>query len=132
MATETQIRSAVSTVTANRDPSYRERGNNQGGIVRQYLDVTLANCGLEEWSQICKVAVDDAINGDVAARRYARDWLSRILIPAIERILVAQVNVNVDASDSQEQVKRLVSMLLGNDRRDDDVIDVEVVAPSQQ
>lgn len=84
--------------------------------IAEYWDITLQKCPLSKWGEIVQQAVDDALSENVASRRYAREWLGRMFVPAIERILVASLNVNVDASDSQEQVKRLVSMLLGNDR----------------
>ena len=84
-----------------------------------YLDVMLAECSLDKWREICQVAVSDAIGGNVNARRYARDWLGRILLPAIERILVASFNVGIDVSDAQAQMRKLVSMLIASEESDE-------------
>lgn len=139
MATQEQINQAVSTV-AGRDEKGRWLRGHAGGpgmpkrsTIAEYWDITLAKCPLSKWGEIVQQAVDDALSESVASRRYAREWLGRMFVPAIERILIASLNVNVDVGDSQEQVKKLVQMLLGGDRHNDaDVIDAEIVAPSPQ
>ena len=84
-------------------------------VEQAYLDVLLGACDLPAWQRICEVAVEDATEGNASTRRYARDWLSRIILPALERILIASytANVSMNVSASSEQVQELMSLLLG-------------------
>lgn len=143
MASQEQIDQAVSTVAQRNEKGEFVKGWRGGpgtpkrSTIAEYWDITLQKCPLSKWGEIVQQAVDDALSESVASRRYAREWLGRMFVPAIERILVASLNVNVDASDSQEQVKRLVQMLLGSDRtgvdlENSDVIDMSTVDDKQQ
>ena len=84
-------------------------------VEANYLDATLSNCTLSDWAEIVRVAVEDAKTGNVAARRYSREWLGRIFIPSIERILIASFSANIDVSDSRAQLDKLIAMLVGSD-----------------
>lgn len=120
---------AVALAMSERDPQGRWlkghkapmlAGRLPRSVDQAYLDVLLGQCDLQKWGEICKVAVTDAIEGNIAARRYAREWLGRILIPAIERILIASFQVNVDTGDNKEAVARLVQTLLAAESVGDD------------
>ena len=52
---------------------------------REYLDATIGSCSLADWSVVASKAVSQAKAGD----RYARDWLTRILLPNLELIAEA-------------------------------------------
>lgn len=122
MATEEQRLNAVATIT---DPSsYRDSegrfvkgyGGGPGRVsvrkAHEYLDVFLGKCTLERWGEVVDMALDDATSESIAARRYGREWLSRIIFPAIEKVLVASISVSIETGDSNEIVRRLVDMLL--------------------
>ena len=92
-------------------PSPNPKGRLPRSVDQAYLDVMLGECNLDEWRKICKIAVQDAQGKDAASRRYARDWLGRIIMPAIERIMVAAVSVQLDAGDSKAMMQRLLGMI---------------------
>ena len=85
-------------------------------VDQEYLHVFLGQCDLEKWGQIVARAVQDALSDDVNARRYARDWLGRILIPAVERIIITSLAVNVETQDTLGAVRKLVQMLSVDDK----------------
>jgi len=126
--------SAVAKAMSERDPHGRWlkghkapelAGRLPRSVDQAYLDVMLGECNLEEWKEICHIAVQDAKSESIASRRYAREWLGRIIMPAIERIMVAAVSVNLDAGDGQAMMRRLVQMLSLDAH--DDAIDGESV-----
>ena len=80
-------------------------------IAHEYLSVFLGRCTLDRWAEVVDLALEDATSDNVAARRYGREWLSRIIFPAVEKVLSQTLNVNIEASESKEAVKKLLEML---------------------
>jgi hypothetical protein len=131
MATEQQIEAAVATVAQRNEKGQWLRGH-QGGpgmpkrsTVAEYWDITMLKCPLDKWGQIVEMAVADALGPSPQARRYGREWLGRMFIPAVERILVTSLSVNVNTEDTLANVRRLVQMLsIGSE--DSDVIEGDI------
>lgn len=99
------------------------------GIEQQYLDVFFAIVTPQRWGEVVTVALEDATNGSVTARRHGREWLSRIIVPALERIIIASLNVNMDVQLDEQQVGELIGMLVGGQDASaiGDVIEGQVV-----
>lgn len=60
--------------------------NPQGRLPRQtetkYLEATMETVSVEDWADVIKLALDDALNEDLTAhvRARAREWLAKYLI----------------------------------------------------
>ena len=70
---------------------------------RRYLDILISSCTEDDWAEIAEVAVEDAKDGDM----HARKWLSdRIMGPVANR----NVNMNVPMEMlSDAQLERIAN-----------------------
>jgi hypothetical protein len=60
-----------------RTPQSIQLAKKRKEMVNMYAPITIENCTPEDWKEIVEKAVTDAIHGD----RYARDWLTKIVLP---------------------------------------------------
>jgi hypothetical protein len=60
-----------------RTPKSIERAKKRKEMANMYAPITIENCTPDDWKEIVDKAVEDAIHGD----RYARDWLTKIVLP---------------------------------------------------
>ena len=65
--------------TAGNDASKKENGGNGGRPPRKreerYLEIALNTCTFRDWKAIIGKAVEQAIKGDTAARKWLSDYL---------------------------------------------------------
>jgi len=58
-----------------------QTGNPKGRLPRRvedsYMDATFSRVSLDDWGEVVAKALEDAKGGD----RFARDWLSKFLVP---------------------------------------------------
>ncbi len=84
-----------------------QSGNPKGrpprALERRYLDILIGACTEEDWEEITITAVEDAIDGDM----HARKWLSdRIMGPVANR----NVHMNVPMEMlTDEQLERIAN-----------------------
>jgi len=60
-----------------RTPQSIQLAKKRKEMANMYAPITIENCTPEDWKEIVNKAVEDAIHGD----RYARDWLTKIVLP---------------------------------------------------
>jgi hypothetical protein len=60
-----------------RTPQSIQLAKKRKEMVNMYAPITIENCTPEDWKEIVDKAVTDAKFGD----RYARDWLTKIVLP---------------------------------------------------
>lgn len=106
------------------------RGRLPANVEHEYLNVFFDVWTLKDWREVCDKALSQAKGGD----RYARDWASRVILPILERVIVASMNLNVDMQLDENQVGELIGMLVGgNDMASvGDVIDGQATDVSDE
>lgn len=60
-----------------RTPKAIEVTRKRKEMANLYAPITIENCTPDQWKKIVQKAVEDAEHGD----RYARDWLTKIVLP---------------------------------------------------
>ena len=77
---------------------------------RRYYAALSSRVSMDDWLAIIDQAVDDAINGPITARKAARDWLSKYLLPTDQQLSAVAVQESI-TTGSQRTIRRLVAIL---------------------